>query len=277
MRAKFLYLFCMCCLPDLFHTATAQQAVHATDTATRAKPVVQQHTQVVRTRKPKQINTEFSGGIRLNTDGWSLFGDYGKSKVVDSKHADRFYHVRFYQFELTEKKSQREMKSSSGSISASGNSDSYVFGKINNFYALKLGLGFRKMIAGKPESQGTVSVHWVNTGGISIGFLKPYYLNIQGISQAVKYTDNNSEFLDPGMILSSAGFSKGLSEAKVIPGVHFKSGFHFDFAGSMKYILAFETGVNAEYYSQQIQLMASTSATPYFVDVYMSFQFGKRW
>ena len=277
MRVTLRYLFCGLILLFVSSMASAQAVLKSSDSVAKTKPVVQQHTLVYRPKKPKQINTEFSMGIRVNTNGWSVFTDYGKSNVVDNKHADRFYHVKLFQFEISEKKSPREMRSSSGSASSTGSSDSYIFGKVNNFYAIKLGYGYRKMIAGKPDNQGAVSIHWVNTGGLSIGVLKPYYLNIEGGSGAIKYADNRTEFLDPGQIMSSAGFGKGLGEAKFIPGVHFKTGFHFDFSGNLKSVIAIETGFNAEYYSQDISLMANSSATPYFVDAYLSFQFGKRW
>ena len=234
-------------------------------------------TNVPKTIKPKPISKEMSLGVRASTNGWSIFTDYGKSAVVDSRHGDRFYHVKLFQFEFTENKSPRELKSSSGAITSSGNSSSYVYGKINSFYAVKLGYGYRKMIAGKPDYQGAVSIHWVNAGGLAIGILKPYYLNLTGSPVPVKYADNNSGFLDPNEIVSSAGFSKGLSEAKIIPGAHFKTALHFDCAGSLKNVIAIEAGFSAEFYSQQIQIMAIAPATNYFANAYLSFQLGTRW
>jgi hypothetical protein len=256
----------------------AQVSVRSSDTASAKKSeAVQQRTQFVRPKKPKVLSKEFSAGFRINTNGWSIFTDYGKSNIVDSKRPERFFNLRYLMVELSEKKSPRELRSSSGNASSSGGSNSYIFGKINNFYALKLGYGFRKMIAGKPDDQGAVSIHWINAGGISIGLLKPYYLNIEGDPAAIKYSDDKAQFLDPSVIMNSAGFSKGVSEIQVIPGAHFKTGFHFDFSGNLKNVIAIEVGFNGEYYSQSIPIMAIAPASPYFVDAYLSFQFGKRW
>jgi len=156
-------------------------------------------------------------------------------------------------------------------------SNSYVYGKINNFYSLKLGWGFRRLIAGKPDP-GTVSIHWVNTGGVALGLLKPYYLNVFSDPSAIEYKDPNKvDFLNQPLIEGSAGFSKGLSQLTFIPGFHFKSALHFDFSNNRKMALAVETGLNVEYYTSPIALMADQPAVPYFCDLFVAIQFGKRW
>lgn len=250
--------------------------IDTTRTPNKTNPV-QKHIKTIKPKPPKQVSSEFSLGFRLNSNGWSLYSDKGKSDVIDGKHAERFYNVKMWQFEITEKKSPREMKSNSGAMSSSGSSSTYIFGKINNLYVLKIGYGLRTMIAGKPENQGSVSIHWVNVGGLGIGILKPYYLNISGLPVPIKYSYNPNDFLNQDMIMGNAGFGKGLSESQIIPGIHYKSAFHFDFAGNLKTIIAVETGVNAEYYFQDVQIMANNKSDNYFIDVFLSFQFGKRW
>ena len=247
-------LICSCVVVH----ASAQSVVRSTDTVKKSASRVLPP----KPKGPKAITKEMSVGLRLNTDGWSAFVDYGKVKSQDPKHSDMFYKVRFWQLEFTEKKKPRDEKSTS---------------EINNFYAFKLGYGFRKLLVGKPDP-GTVSIHWANVIGLSVGLLKPYYLNVYSDPAAIKYgPDTAPYFLDNQIIEGSAGFSKGLSEIKVIPGIHFKSSLHFDFSTNRKNVIALETGVNAEYYSQSIALMANQSATNYFLDLFLAFQFGRRW
>jgi len=230
--------------------------------------------------KIKPIRKELSFGVRLNTDGWSFFSDLGKIKSDDEKKSDMFHNVRLWQFEIEEKKDPREVKSSNeqpGVTTAAATP--YIYGKINNFYAVKVGLGFRRMIAGKPDP-GSVSIHWVGVGGITAGLLKPYYVNssYNGEVQAIKYTTQTAAaFLDPTTITGSAGFGKGLSEIQVVPGIHLKTGLHFDFAPNRKTVLAVETGMNLEAYTQGIQLMALQNSKSILYNLYVSFQFGKRW
>ena len=254
--------------------AYAQTSTNTIDSTKKTIPRIIHQTPA---KGPKAIKNEASVGFRLNTNGWSAYTDIGKVKALDSKRSDMFYKTRVLQVEFTEKKDPKEEKITSDIASSSGGSSKYIYGKINNFYALKLGLGFTKMIAGKPDP-GAVSIHWLNVVGVSLGMLKPYYLNVYGDPDAIKYTPSTeSQFLNQQTIEGNAGFSKGLSEMKFIPGGHFKSALHFDFSTNRKNIFAAETGINVEYYSQAIALMANQTGAPYFVDLFIAIQFGRRW
>jgi hypothetical protein len=234
-------------------------------------------------KKPKPLTREISGGFRLNTDGWSLFGERGSIRSEEGKNADMFNDVRIFQLEFSEHKHPKEIKQSPSDQSG-GQARGLIYGKINNFYALKLGYGLRKMIAGKPEPN-TVSIHWANTIGLAIGMEKPYYVDgflrqdngTAPVAATFKYSDETREdFTDLNYLTGSAGFTKGIGEIKVVPGLHFKSALHFDFAASRKTALAVETGFNVEYYSRPIVLMANQDSQSLFANLFASFQFGRR-
>lgn len=233
-------------------------------------------------KKPKPIHKEFSFGFRLNTDGWGIFVDRGRVAAT-GKNSDLFYDIKLLQVEFEEKKHAKEVKRTNNLGSANTDKTrAFAFGKINNFYALKVGYGKRKMIAGKPE-QGTISVHWVYMGGLSVGMLKPYYIDAYvpaGASfneESIKYSDTTKgTFLNKNNIIGSSGFMKGIGEIKIVPGLHLKTGLHFDFAASKFTKLAVETGVNAEFYAKKVEIMANQKAQPYFVNIYASIQFGRR-
>ncbi|MBL7683850.1 MAG: hypothetical protein JNK00_10865 [Flavipsychrobacter sp.] len=238
---------------------------------TKSKPVV---------KKIKPLRKEFSIGLRLNSDGWGVFVDKGWVKSQD-RQSDLFYDTRVFQVELAEKHHPKEIKRTNtlGSF-ATENPTPFVFGKVNNFYALKLGYGNRKMIAGKPES-GTVSVHWVYLGGLSLGLLKPYYINIvapgTSAKETIKYSEaTKNDFLYQNGIVGAAGFSKGIGEVNIVPGIHAKTALHFDFAASRHSKLAIETGINIEYYTGKVMIMANQADKSFFTNVYASIQFGRR-
>lgn len=238
-------------------------------------------------KKPPPLTKEFSGGFRLNTDGWSIFVDKGSIRSQETKLHDQLFDVRLLQLEITEHKDPKESKGSVTDQTPNGGTQSskpYVYGKVNNFYALKLGYGVRKMIAGKPEP-GTVSIHWVIAGGLSLGMEKPYYLdgyipqdNFGTLVPATfKYSDSTKEsFLNQDFISGSAGFSKGLGEIKFVPGIHFKTALHFDFAANRKTMMAVETGLSGEYYTKGIMIMANQGTKSFLGNLYASFQFGRR-
>jgi len=256
----------------IYSTGDAQTDVRL---STMAKP-----------KGPKPIRTELSFGLRLNTDGWTVFSTKGYVRSQDSRQSDMFHNMRFYQVELSEKKHPKEKKApTEQNLVGDQPPRPYIFGKINNFYTLKLGMGYRRMIAGKPEP-GTVSIHWIYAGGLSIGMLKPYYVDAyvrQDNSgtlavQSIKYSDSTKEsFLDPRNVVGSSGFAKGLGELQIVPGLHVKTGLHFDFAASRKTKMAVEVGVSAEVYSKNIVIMANQDTFPYFANAYVSIEFGRRW
>jgi len=256
--------------------AHAQTASRSTDTVTKS----QQQSYLLKPKGPKAITNEMSGGIELNSNGGflfrgaNLFVNIAKVKPKDMKHSDMFYNTRLWQVEFSEVKDPKEYKTSGEN---GGSSNSYVYGKINNFYALKLGRFYMRMLAGKPDP-GSVSIHWLYGGGFSLGLLKPYYLNVFSDPNAIKYGDDTKQdFLNQQLIESSAGFSKGLSEIKIIPGFHLKTGLHFDFSANRKSVIGVEAGVTGEYYTQPVPIMANESANSYFIGLYISAEFGKRW
>jgi len=264
--------------------AQAQQVVNATDSTpisysadtnkVYAKPKV--YVPIVKPKPPKPIAHEWSVGLRLNSNGWSIFTDYALVKTNDWKKADMFHNLLYWQLEFNEKKHPKEQKITT-ETNRFGGSNSFKYGKINNFYALKAGMGYSKLIAGKPEP-GSVSIHWNTVAGFSLGLLKPYYLNIYSDPSAIKYSDiTQSDFLNVNSITGSAGFSKGFDELEIIPGGQLRTALHFDFAADKKYVVGVEAGVNVEYYSQEIPLMVGQKATPSFVELFIALQFGKRW
>ncbi|MBS1616743.1 MAG: hypothetical protein JST06_11575 [Bacteroidetes bacterium] len=232
------------------------------------------------------IQKELSLGYRFNTDGWGVFAEKGYVRSDEGRESDQFYNLRLFQLELDEHKHPKEVKSKlSDSQPGSESTRPFIYGKINNFYTLKLGYGVRRMIAGKPEP-GTVSIHWVATGGFALGMEKPYYLDgyiMQDnpgalVPATFKYSEaTKAFFLNPQYIRGRAGFGKGLDEISFVPGVHARAGLHFDFSSNRKNVLALEAGIAAEYYTRNIALMANQEAKPYFVNLYAALQFGRRW
>lgn len=234
-------------------------------------------------KKPKPITKEISAGLRLNTDGWGFFLETGKAKSEDLKRIDMFHDVRIMQFEFNERRHPKELRMYGWDRDRQSDK-MYAFGKLNNFYSLKFNMGNRKMIAGKPYPK-SVSVHWVYAGGVTIGLLKPYYVDAyishdNGASYAlesVKYSaDNSASFLNPLYVVGSSGFGKGLGETKIIPGLHLKTALHFDYTPDKFKVAAIEVGATGEFYAKKIEMVANQKAVPYYFNLYASIQFGKR-
>jgi len=231
-----------------------------------------------RVKGPPALAREFSGGIKFNSDGYGIFLDKGWLKGGEdfgSENKDKLFNVRLLEFELMERKHPKEKRTNSAPGFIGIQSNSYILGKVNNFYVAKLGYGNRRMIAGKPDP-GCFSIHWVYLGGVSVGLVKPYYLRIYGEGDK-KYVDSSDieTFINPNNIEGRSSFFKGFNELKVVPGLYFKTGLHFDFSSSRKTLWALEIGINGEAYTQKIQQMVLSDPKSMFLNFYAGLSFGK--
>lgn len=209
-------------------------------------------------------------GIKIYTDGYAAFFEKMKFKSVNKSN--------WYSLEIGERKHPKEEKLTKGVLGfAIGNP--YIFGKINNFYFAKLGFGQQKLIGGKGNKNG-VAVSLNYGGGLSAGFLKPYYLEIQDPSTnkrvKVKYNNNDSVFLNGNVILGSASLGKGFSEMKFTPGAFGKIAVRFDYGRFNDLVSAIEIGLNAEYYSQKMPIMLQNTEKQFFYNAFIAIEFGKR-
>ena len=211
-------------------------------------------------------------GFKFNTDGWGMFYEHGKYKTITK--------TNLWWAEFGERKHQKEEKvptlnASQGFLIIS----SYIYGKQNNFYYLKAGIGQQTLIGGKGNKNG-VAVSAIYGGGFSAGLLKPYYIEIQnpstGKKEEIKYNNNDSLFLDPTIILGKAGIGKGFNEIKFVPGVHAKAAIRFDYGRYNEVLSAIEVGVNAEYYTKAMPILLLNPEKKFFFNAYISLVFGKR-
>ncbi len=211
-------------------------------------------------------------GFKFNTDAWSMFYEHGKYKTLTK--------TNLWWLELGERKHPKEEKvptlsASQGFLVIS----SYIYGKQNNFYYLKAGIGQQKLIGGKGNKNG-VAVSAIYGGGFSAGLLKPYYIEIRnpssGKNEEIRYNNNDSLFLDPNIILGKGGLTKGFNEIKFVPGVHARAAIRFDYGRYNEVLSALEVGVNAEYYSQNMPILLLNKEKKFFFNAYISLVFGKR-
>lgn len=211
-------------------------------------------------------------GFKFNTDGWAGFYEHGKYKDIIK--------TNLWWLEFGEKKERKEekvptMSANQGFLIVS----SYVYGKENNLYYLHAGFGQQRLIGGKGNKNG-VAVSAIYGGGLSLGLLKPYYIEIQdpntGQREEIKYNNNDSVFLDPTIILGKGSLTKGFGEIKVVPGLHARTAIRFDYGRYNEVLSAIEVGLNADYYTQSMPILLMNKAHNFFFNAYIALVFGKR-
>ena len=217
-----------------------------------------------------QYHHEASGGIRILTNGFSLFGEYGWIKNLRTTHLLQLEYS--YYIDYRQKKSKSQVQ----------DGRDYLFGLQNHFHIIRFGYGLKQTIIDKADRNG-VRLTFVVFGCVSLGLLKPYYLNLipqdtTGNITPERYSAANADrFLNQNYIVEAAPIHYGLNQIQPVPGAGCKVGLDFDWGKKDEFVKAIEAGVTLDVYYKRLPIMVNTENRFYQFALYLSFQFGKRW
>lgn len=207
-------------------------------------------------------------GAQIRTNGYGIFLELGRSR------SPRL--TNLYLLEITEIKHPKEERVSNANAFFS---NSFIYGKINNFYQVKLGFG-QQYVFGQKGNKNGVAVLAVVHAGLSLGLLKPYYLQVQEQStgaQDIKYDSKDSlSFLDASKIIGGSGFGKGWGELKMKPGAFLKTSLRFDFGRFNESIQALEIGMSVDAYASKIPQLVFNEPERFFFQGHIALVFGHR-
>jgi len=69
---------------------------------------------------------------------------------------------------------------------------------------------------------------------------------------------------------------KGIGDSKLVPGVFARAALRFDYGRYNDLLSAIEVGVNAEYYTKVMPIMALNKEKHFFFNAYIAIMFGGR-
>ncbi len=228
------------------------------------------------------LRREKSGNVMLHTLGYGAGYRFGYNKT--------FYKNRMFEFDLLEMRSPNQVRRYNENFP---NPRSYFYGKLNNLYILRAGIGRQHLLNRKPY-WGGVEVRAFYYGGLDVGLAKPNYLYIayytvqdnQIIVDHIaleKYDPDkhfpyfgtnpncNCDIYGRGPILS------GFDKIKIYPGLYAKGGFNFEFSALNDRIKSVEAGVAVDVFPKPVPVMAFRDPNLLFITGYLSFHFGKRY
>lgn len=206
----------------------------------------------------------FVFGAKLISDGYGIFFEIGRAKSLKKG--------LLYQLELSERKDPKQEKMSS----FYQNFTPLIYGKINFFYPVKLGVQQQFLLGNKSNKNG-INITGNVGGGVVAGLLRPYYVQVDhgGSIDYVKYNSaDSSEFMNSP--LGGPTFGKGWNEMTVTPGVYAKAALRFDYGRFNEIITGVEVGVHGEYYTKKVPIMNYNDQKQFFFGAYVSLLFGKR-
>ena len=214
-----------------------------------------------------RLTKEIWGGLNLHSMGFGLTLNYAKFKTYKKK--------KFYTLDFVGMHHEKEYKIF-GSVDE--NAKKYVYGKLNSFYAMRLGVGKRKMIFEKLRDNGIqIALNW--STGPSIGITKPIYLEVLKIDGYGKVIGISVEKYDPEShnlhnIYGRGPWARGLSEARFHPGGFLKMGIEFEYGSEREIIKAIEIGTTIDVFPSKIPIMSSANNKFLFPTVYLNIMMG---
>lgn len=158
-------------------------------------------------------------------------------------------------------------------------SKSYVFGKINQVYTLRLSYLFTRSLFEQKRFKG-VSIRYKQSVGLSLGLLKPVYVKIKEPfieDITIKPTD---ERYDPTIhteeyVFGRSSMFMGFSELTKHLGACYKTGFQFDFNANKSHISAVEIGVQMDIFPRKLTMFYTGKNRQFHPALYATVQLGK--
>jgi hypothetical protein len=228
--------------------------------------------------KRQVYDREVTGGVMFHTRGYGI--------TLRSMYFIDGYKKHGVQIDLVNIRHPKEVKFPSQYFFNSARS--FVFGKINGLYSVRVGYCRDKVLIDKTD-QGSISVSWVTTGGASLGILKPIYLEIlketaQGI-QVLSTERYNPDVHNHSDIYGQAAFFTGIEESKLRTGIYLKSGFAFDYNWTDHKVTTLEIGAIVDYFpswfglyqDEFVPIMFETKNYNVWLQFYLAVNFGKKW
>jgi hypothetical protein len=207
-------------------------------------------------------------GLQFRTNGYGAFYEMGRMKTNRR--------TNIYRVDFTEIKHQKEDKQPNAGF-LFGNP--FIYAKINYFYQLTLGFG-QQYILGQKGNKNGVAVSAIYNGGLAIGLLRPYYIEVDDPNdpeiRTIKYTPEDSALFLSQQIIGGAGFGKGWNEMKIKPGAYAKAALRFDYGRFNEVVSGIEVGISADFYASKIPLMVGQKEKQLFFQGYIAVLFGRR-
>ena len=226
-----------------------------------------------------QVNYE----DKLNFENEYTFGGqiYNKGIGLDFKFT-KFKSIRkaiFFHTEITNIRNPKEIKLSNPIQDQTG---IYTFNKMNQAFALHLGMGYRYYLAPKlANSDAAVSLNV--SGGLSFAFLKPVYLNVYEIDAkdpngrivSYKVTEENAQ--PQYDIIGNSEFSKGLNELSTRVGLYTKVGLNVDWSDYLENVKSIEVGFIINAFASPLPLLRKYNNNNIYSTFYIAFCIGNKY
>jgi len=211
----------------------------------------------------------FYGGIMYKSSGLGI--NY-QNKLESAKGFGKQFDI-----DLCTYHHQQESKSFNTELN---NPAPFIFGKINRVAILKTQYSITHKLSGFTDAQ-RVGLDLVLGGGISIGFLKPVYINLvypnaNGYETLVSEKYDPNKHTDKTKIAGYTDSRVGWSEIATKAGISLSAGIGFTWGYFTNFPKRLETGFYLEYFDKGLPVMAFAKNKRLNEGMYLKVFLGKR-
>ena len=208
-----------------------------------------------------EYNSEIIWGINKNTNGGligGLMARYSRTKGEDV--------FETFGLELSNVKHPSEGRY----VGTQG--QTFIYGKSNYLYAIRLQYGREKLLFRKAPQQG-VQINIGVATGPTIGLESPYYI-LESDDSYTRFDPVSHP--SPESIVGPGKIFQGLGEAKAVAGLSLKSSASFEFGTFRSNVAGVEVGIMTEMYTRKIVLVPTQSNKSTFTSVFFTLFWGTR-
>ena len=151
----------------------------------------------------------------------------------------------------------------------------FIWGKTNYLYAIRFQYGRDYIMFRKAPQQG-VQIIGMLSGGPTLGFLAPYYIeySIGSINSVrVAYDPAQHDFIN---ILGTGRLFQGVPKSDIKIGLNVKTGLSFEFGTFKSNVTGFEVGFLVEAYTEKIILVPNAENKAVFPTAFITLFYGSR-
>lgn len=217
-----------------------------------------------------QYKNESSFSPLIHSNGWGF--NYRRGQHLTG------YKKRMLELEVVKMKHPKEVKTQNRFYE---NSKGFVYGKLNSVFTIRPSVGLQNLLYTK-ENQGAVEIRYKFFAGPSFSFAKPVFLEILHPTYDPNIDRVSTERYNPDAhtldnIYGKAPFAKGIGQTKIHPGLFGKFAVSVEHSPDDEKIRAIETGITIDYYGKAVPIMATEHNSPFFLNLYISLVYGRKW
>lgn len=152
----------------------------------------------------------------------------------------------------------------------------FTLGKQNYLFVIRPQYGREIILSNRSGDEG-ISINAIVAAGVSLGLLKPYYIQYQvkpGLVRTEAY--DPVKHTDAGNILGAGSMLQGFGAAKIVPGVNAKIAFNFELSAFRNNLTGLEVGFLTEFFTKAPLIMASAENKSIFTSGYVTLFFGNK-